>query len=341
MKRKFGTLPDGREVACYTVSDGVISCELLDWGAAVRALRVPDRDGVLRDVVLGFDFLEAYIAQDKYLGATVGRFANRIGGAAFTLDGVGYSLAANDGKNHLHGGICGFDRQLWTAEAASEQSVTFCLTSPDGQEGYPATLRVQVRYTAQDGALTVEYTATADRPTLCNLTNHSYFNLNGHASGSVLSHSIQIFADRYTPNGDGNVPTGEISEVAGSPMDLREPTRIGTHIDEDFPQLRQARGYDHNYIPNGEGLRRIARAESEQSGIALELFSTQAGVQFYTGNYLAGCPVGKDGAIYRNRDGFCLETQALPDAPHHAHFPSAVLRPDEVYRQTTVYRFSR
>ena len=340
MKQLFGTLPDGREVFQYTLTDGVISCDILPWGATVRALRVPDRQGKVRDILLGLPRLEDFFGKTGYLGATVGRYANRIGGAAFTLDGVTYPLAANNGKNHLHGGLVGFDRQLWNVEDESDTSLTLRLVSPDGQEGYPGNLTVTVRYAVQNGSLGIEYTATTDKPTLCNLTNHSYFNLNGHDSGDVLDQIIQIHATRYTPSDAGSIPLGELAEVTGTPMDLREPTPIGAHIDADFWQLNQADGYDHNYMPDGSGLREIAMARSEESGIEMRVFSTQHGVQFYSGNNIRNLPVGKDGAVYGKRCGFCLETQNFPDAPHHEHFPSAVLRPGEKYRQFTEYRFS-
>lgn len=340
MVRSFGRLPDGREVFCFTLTDGRICCEVLTYGATLRTLFVQDRIGGRRDVVLGFDRLEDYISGTCYLGATVGRFANRIGGACFSLDGSSYLLSANDGNNHLHGGTVGFDRQLWTVEEAAEDRLSLGLVSPDGQEGYPGTLRVRVTYTVADGALRLDYFAETDRPTLCNLTNHSYFNLNGHASGSVLHHVICLHADSYTPTDAASIPTGSISAVDGTPMDLRQPTRIGAKISEDFPQLKQAGGYDHNFIPNGEGLRELAWAAGDQSGIRLYVESTQPGVQFYTANFLKDQPVGKDGAVYTPRDGFCLETQAFPDAPHHPNFPGAVLLPGECCRQTTVFRFS-
>ena len=339
MEQLFGRLPDGRAVRQFTLTGGRISCDVLDYGATLRALRVPDRGGRLRDVVLGFDRMEDYLSQDSHHGATIGRFANRIGGAGFRLDGKDYPLAANDGRNHLHGGVYGFDRQLWTVTDASESGVTFSLLSPDGQEGYPGSLRVTVRYALDEGALTLEYRAETDKPTLCSLTNHAYFNLNGHADGEVLGHTVQIRADCYTPSDAGAIPTGEILPVDGTPMDLRRETPIGAQIDADFSQLQQAGGYDHNWVPNGSGLREVAAARGERSGIRMRVFSTQPGLQFYTGNYLGGDPAGKGGAVYRRRCGFCLETQAFPDAPNKPQFPSAALRPGETYRQTTVYRF--
>ena len=340
-KKLFGVLPDGREVYQYTIRGGGLTCEILTYGGAFRALYVPDRDGRDTDILLGFDTLEDYLAQDKYIGALIGRCANRIGGASFDLNGAHYALAANDGDNHLHGGIQGFDKQLWTADAAGDDFLTLSLTSPDGQEGYPGTLDVRVTYRVENGGLTMDYRAKSDKDTLCSLTSHPYFNLGGHGSGPVLNQEIQIFADQYTPIGAGSIPTGAVEPAAGS-MDLRHAAVIGEHIDSDDVQLRRAGGYDHNWVIQGTPgtLRPAARAVCPGTGIVLDVLTTQPGVQFYTGNYLDGCPRGKGGAPYDKRWGFCLETQAFPDSPHHPNFPSAVLKAGEEYRQTTVYRFS-
>lgn len=342
MKKKlFGRLPDGPLVDQYTLTDGKIECDVLTYGGALRSLRVPGRDGQIVDVLLGFDSLEDYQVQNKYIGALIGRYANRIGGARFTLNGKEYSLAANDGPNHLHGGTVGFDKQVWTVEIAGDDFLTLSLVSPDGQEGYPGTLTVQVTYRLENSGLTIDYWAKSDCDTLCNLTNHAYFNLSGHASGPVLGQEIQILADFYTPTYAGSIPTGELLAVDGSPMDLRSPTFIGTHIDYDDVQLRYAGGYDHNWAVQGQPgtLRPAAQAYSPETGIIMEVLATQPGIQFYSGNYLDGCPAGKNGAPYAKRWGFCLETQAYPDSPHHPDFPSAVLKTGEEYRHTTVYRF--
>ena len=339
MKQVFGILPDGREVLQYTITDGVCACEILSWGAAVRAIRVPDREGNLADVVLGFDSMEDYLRQTWYIGAIVGRYANRIGGASFPLEGKTYPVAKNDGENHLHGGLIGFDKKLWTVEEAAEDALTLSLVSPDMEEGYPGTLKVQVRYTLKNGALRIDYRAETDKPTLCNLTNHCYFNLDGQGSGDVLSQTIKINATRYTPTDAGSIPTGELAAVEGTPMDLREETEIGLRIDEDFVQLRQAGGYDHNWVPDGAGLREVACAKSEKTGITLRVETDQPGLQFYSGNYLDGSLPGKGGKVFGRRSGFCLETQNFPDAPHHKNFPSAELHPGEIYETTTVYRF--
>lgn len=340
MRESFGALPDEREVFAYTLTDGRISCDILTYGATVRAIRVPDRDGLLRDVTLGFDRLEDYLLQDAYLGATVGRCANRIGGASFPLDGKTWHLAKNDGENHLHGGLVGFDKQLWSVEEATDSRLVLSLVSPDGQEGYPGTLRVRVVYSVEDAALSIEYRAEADKATLCNLTNHAYFNLNGQGGGDVLGHTIRIFADRITEVKKGLIPTGELTDVTGTPLDLRQQTAIGAQIDADFAQMVLAGGFDHNYVLSGEGLREAAVAEGERSGIRMRVLTTQPGLQFYSGNFLQNLPKGKDGAVYIKRSGFCLEAQRFPDAPHHKNFPSAVLRPGEVYHEVTVFSFS-
>lgn len=340
-KIPFGVLPDGRTVEQYTLSAGRLSCDILTYGGAIRALRVPDRIGKAVDVLLGFDTLEDYRRQDKYIGALVGRYANRIGGARFCLEGAEYPLAANDGANHLHGGALGFDKQLWTAEETGGDTLTLSLLSPDGQEGYPGNLRVRVTYTLTEEALRLHYQAETDKTTVCNLTNHAYFNLSGHDSGPVTEQTIRILADAYTPADSASIPTGAVESVAGTPMDLRRFVPIGAEIDCDFPQLRQAGGYDHNWVlgEGGESPRLFAAAVSPAAGIVMEALTTLPGVQFYTGNFLEGCPAGKGGAPYGNRWGFCLETQFFPDSPNKPGFPSCVLRPGEVWDHTTIYRF--
>ena len=348
----FGRMPDGTEVEEITLRNGGMACRVITYGGAVRSLIVPDRNGNPVDVVLGFDTLEDYRAQDKYIGALVGRYANRIGGAKFTLNGVEHTLAANDGANSLHGGDVGFDKQVWAVEELTDNSVTLSLTSPDGQEGYPGTLDVRVTYTLADGALSIDYRARSDKDTVCNLTNHSYFNLSGHDSGSVESQDIRLYASRYTPTVPGSIPTGEIAPVEGTFMDLRHTQPIGACIDEDFDQLTMAGGYDHNWVIDGwdstgcqdtpcqDTLRPAAWAWSPDTCVVMECFTTLPGVQFYAGNYLDGCPAGKDGARYAKRCGFCLETQFFPDSPNQPAFPSCVLRAGEEYHSTTVYRFS-
>ena len=341
VKTPFGVLPDGRAVEQYTLRTGGLSCDILTYGGAIRALRVPDRNGSLVDVLLGFDTLEDYVRQDKYIGALVGRFANRIGSARFSLEGAEYPLAANNGLNHLHGGILGFDKQIWAVEEAGTGTLTLSLLSPDGQEGYPGNLRVRVTYTLTEEGLTLCYHAETDKTTLCNLTNHAYFNLSGHNSGPVTDQTIQILADAYTPSSPGSIPMGTVADVTGTPMDLRRPSAIGAQIDSPFPQLRQAGGYDHNWVLDGCGgaPRLFARAASAVTGITMEAATTLPGVQFYSGNFLEGCPAGKGGAPYGKRWGFCLETQFFPDSPNKPQFPSCVLHPGEAWEHTTAYRF--
>lgn len=340
----FGTMPDGTPVELYKLTAGALSCQIITFGGSLQSLHVPDRSGKPVDVLLGFDALEPYRTHGKSLGALVGRYANRIGGARFTLNGKTYSLAANNnGVNHLHGGLVGFNQRVWTVEEAEDNRLVLSLLSPDGEEGYPGTLKVQVTYTLTEEGLTIDYRAESGRDTVCNLTNHAYFNLSGHDSGPVLDQTIQLLADRYTPTDPLSIPTGEIAPVEGTPMDLRQPTPIGARIGEAFPQLLQAGGYDHNWIPVGESdaLRPIARASSPVTGVSMEVLSTLPGVQFYSGNYLDGCPAGKGGAPYGGRWGFCLETQFYPDSPNHENFPSCVLRAGEVFHHTTVFRFSQ
>lgn len=338
----FGTMPDGTPVEEYTLSHGGFTCKILTYGGALRSLTVPDRAGAAVDVLLGFDTPEDYREQDKYLGALIGRYANRIGNAEFAMGGKVFSLAANDGKNHLHGGNAGFDKRVWTVESACEERLVLSLDSPDGEEGYPGNLHIQVTYLLTGDGLRIEYEAVCDQDTLCNLTNHAYFNLSGHGSGTVEEQEIQIFADYFTPTDPRSIPTGEIAPVDGTPMDLRVCVPIGRGINADFDQLVRAGGYDHNWVIRGTAgvLRPAAVAYAPDTGIVMETLTTQPGIQFYSGNYLDGCPAGKDGARYAKRSAFCLETQCYPDAPHHPNFPSALLRAGERYHHTTCYRFS-
>lgn len=338
----FGTTASGEAVEQVTLRSGAFSCGILTYGGALRFLTVPDKQGRPVDVVLGFDTMEDYQKQDKYMGALVGRHANRIGGSTFTLDGKTYSLAANDGPNHLHGGGVGFDKQLWKLESVSDNQAVLSLVSPDMQEGYPGRLSVRVTYTLEGGALTIRYIAQTDRKTVCNLTNHSYFNLAGHASGPVLDQEIQLFAQKFTPADNESLPTGVLTPVAGTPMDLRKLTPIGAHIDDGFDQLRWAGGYDHNWAVDGETgvLRPAARAVCRKTGISMDVETTLPGIQFYSANYLDGCPAGKDGAPYAKRWAFCLETQFFPNATNCPAFAQPVLAPGETFDHTTVYRFT-
>ena len=340
-RRAFGAMPDGTPVEELILHNGALSCGILTYGGAVRTLSVPDRNGNPTDIVLGFDTLEDYMKQDKYIGALIGRYANRIGGSSFVLNDKEYILPANEGKNHLHGGLTGFDKQVWTVEALTADTLTLSLCSPDGQEGYPGTLSVKVTYSLTDHSLELDYQAESDQDTLCNLTSHMYFNLSGHASGPVAGQEIQILSGFYTPVGKGSIPSGKIAPVSGTPMDLRVLQSIGKRIDEDFRQLNLAGGYDHNWIiDRADGtLRKAAAAYSPAAGIYMDVLTTMPGIQFYSGNYIDGAPAGKDGVIYGNRHGFCLETQFFPDSPHHPNFPDAVLHAGAPYHHMTQFCF--
>ncbi len=332
-KTAFGSCGAGA-VTCVLLRDETgAEAEFLTLGAALRALRVPDRDGAPRDVVLGYDTAEAYFRHDGCLGGTIGRCANRIGGASFSLDGQTFLLSANEGPNQLHGGWEGFHKKLWDLASAGEDTVVFTRTSPHGEEGYPGTLRAEVAYTLRGGVLTAVYRAVSDRDTVVNLTNHAYFNLAGHAAGTVAGHVLTLHADRYTPCGAGNVPTGALSPVDGTPLDLRRGAVLGERLADPF--LEGAQGYDHNFVLNGGA---AAELWCPGTGVALELTTSLPGVQLYTAGSLAPRP-GKDGASYGPGCAVCLETQHFPDAVHHENFPSPVLRAGQVYRETTSWRF--
>ncbi len=338
----FGTLPGGAKVELLTLSNEQLSCKFITYGGALHSLTVPDRDGKPADVLLGFDDLESYRKQTCFLGALIGRFGNRIGGARFTLNGKEYRLPANENGNQLHGGPEGFDKKVWAVERQSVDTAELSLHSPDGDMGYPGALDVRATYRLTGRELSISYEAKAEADTICNLTNHAYFNLSGHASGPVSAQTMQLYAGKYLPTDSQSIPTGELAPVDGTPMDLRAPLPIGEKIDADFEQLRLAGGYDHCWVIDGwDGtLRPAARAYSPATGIAMETLTTLPGVQFYSGNYLDGVPAGKGGAPYGRRWAFCLETQFFPDSPNHAGFPSATLRGGQTLRSKTVYRFS-
>ena len=341
--RTFGKLEDGTPIEQYTLTNrhGLMA-RIMTYGATLTELHLPDRTGKLADVVLGFDNLEQYLKGHPFFGSTTGRVANRIAGGKFTLDGKDYQLAVNSGTNHIHGGLKGIDKRVWRAKPiwrSDSAAVEFRYLSPDGEEGYPGNLDLKVVYTlADDNALEIEYTAKSDKPTLVNLTNHSYVNLAG--SGDVLGHELLFNARLYTPLNENTVPTGEVRFVEGTPFDFRSPHTLGERITQ--PPLESTLGYDHNFVLDGPPgkLKLMARAHEPKSGRIMEVWTTEPGVQLYTANHLNGSLVGKGGIAYGKHAGFCLEAQHFPDAPNKPHFPSIVLRPGETYRQTTVHKFS-
>ena len=336
-KASFGATPDGRLVDVWTLRAGGYAAQVLTYGGILRSLTVPAPGGS-RDIVLGCEILEDYEKQDKYLGALVGRVANRIGGASFDLNGSHYPLAANNGPNCLHGGVHGFNQAVWRAR---EEDGTLVLThvSPAGEEGFPGTLEVRVTCSlTEDGALTLDYEAESDADTLCNLTNHAYFNLLGHDAGSLAGQQVEIFAELITETDGDSTPTGRLLPVEGTPFDLRRPRDILAGLAMDHPQLRLGNGYDHNFVLGRRPVSPLSpAARVTGGGLVLECATTQPGLQFYTANFLDGTP-GKEGAAYGPRSAFCLEAQGWPDAIHHENFPSPVLRAGETYRHTTVYR---
>ncbi len=342
-QRAFGTTPDGATITLYTLTNAHgVEADIMNFGGIIVALRVPDRDGNLGDVALGFDTFEPYADRNPFFGALVGRYGNRIANGQFELDGKTYKLAQNNGQNHLHGGPNGFHQKVWSAQPHddAEPSLELSLVSPDGEEGYPGNLSVTVVYTLTDqNELKIDYTATTDKATVLNLTNHSYFNLSGN--GDILGHEMQLFASRFIPINDNLIPTGEIRSVEGTPMDFRTPTPIGARIDDDTEQLRNGLGYDHCWVLDKQTgvLAQAAHVYDPASGRTLDVYTTQPGVQFYSGNMLDGSLTGKNGEVYARRTGFCLETQHFPDSPNQPQFPSTVLRPGETYKQMTIFQF--
>jgi len=342
----FGKMSDGQTIDFYTLTNkNGVQVGIINYGGRVVSIRVPDRQGQMADVVLGFDNGDGYLGANPYFGAIVGRYANRIAKASFTLDGVEYKMAQNDGPNSLHGGVKGFDKVLWKAVELAKQNSGLELTylSKNGEEGYPGNLSVKVTYTlSDDNELWVDYRATTDKDTVLNLSNHSYFNLAGEGNGDILQHQMMIAASRFTPVDATLIPTGELRNVEGTPFDFRQPTAIGARIDGDDEQLKLGRGYDHNFVLDrkGAGLALAARVVEPKSGRVLEVKTDQPGIQFYTGNFLDGTVHGKGGKVYGHRFAFCLETQHFPDSPNHPSFPSTELKPGETYHHLTVFRFS-
>jgi aldose 1-epimerase len=333
---------DGQPVELYTLTNSKgMKAQIMTYGATLVGLWVPDRDGKLADVVLGFDDLQGYLKVHPFFGSTVGRVANRIAKGKFTLDGREYKLFVNNGPNTLHGGKKGFDKQNWLAERPmGVRAIRFVYKSPDGEEGYPGTLTASVTYTlTDDNELRLDYQALCDKATPVNLTNHSYFNLAGQGTGTILNHELTLEADKYTPPDDTLIPTGEIKPVQGTPLDFTKPHAVGERLD----QLKgDPRGYDHNFVLNsgGKKLSLAARVREPKTGRVMEVLTTEPGVQFYTGNFLDGSVKGKGGVAYPKHAGLCLETQHFPDSVNHSSFPSTILRPGEEYRSTTIYKFS-
>jgi aldose 1-epimerase len=340
-KQAFGHTSEGTPVDLYSLEDGKVEVRIMTYGGIVVSLRTPDRNGKLDDVVLGYDSVDKYIAKTPYFGAIVGRYANRIAHASFQLDGHTYSIPKNDGDNALHGGIRGFDKVVWTAKQIPD-GVELTYVSKDGDQGFPGTLTTTVRYTLSASALRIEYSATTDKDTVLNLSNHSYFNLAGQGKGDVLGHVLKIDASRMTPVDATLIPTGELKPVEGTPFDFRTPHAIGERINADDVQLYLGKGYDHNFVldhPAGE-LSEAAEVYEPTTGRILQVLTTQPGVQLYTGNFLDGSITGKEGRVYNQRFAFCLETQHFPDSPNHAAFPSTELKPGQTFHSVTVFQFS-
>jgi len=344
--KTFGTMPDGTDVRLYALKNANgLTAEVITYGAIVVSLDVPDKDGAMDDIVLGYDNLEDYLKETPYFGAIVGRYGNRIAKGKFTLDGQTYTLATNNDENHLHGGIKGFDKVVWDdmpVWRTDAVGVRLSYLSKDGEEGYPGNLMSTVTYLlTNDNELKIEYEATTDKATPVNLTHHGYWNLTG-AKRDILDHVLMLNASKYTPVDAGLIPTGELAPVEGTPMDFREPTAIGARIDADFRQLEFGGGYDHNWVldKGGKDMTLAARLSEPTTGRVMEVWTLEPGVQFYSGNFLDGTLTGKDSVVYKHRYGLCLETQHFPDSPNKPEFPSTTLRPGNKYETTTVYKFS-
>lgn len=347
-KQPFGKLSDGREVDLYTLRNKKgMEVTITNFGGIVVSLKVPDRAGKIEDVVLGYDSLDGYLTNKAFFGATIGRYGNRIGHATFTLEGKTYTLPKNDGDNTLHGGPEGFNKQLWTPRDVSSQrgpALELTYLSKDGEEGFPGDLSAKVVFTLTDAnELMIDYSATTDRDTVVNLTNHSYFNLAGQGNGDILQHILKIQGDKITAVDAALIPTGELRPVVGTPFDFTKPTPIGERINQEDPQIKIGKGYDHNWVLTSGGgsvPALVAEAYDPSHGRVLQVLSTEPGLQFYSGNFLDGTIQGKSGTIYKHRYGFCLETQHFPDSPNHPTFPSTELKPGKTYATTTIFKFS-
>jgi aldose 1-epimerase len=345
-KGNFGKLSDGKAVEVYTVKNADIELKLTNYGARIVSLMTKDKNGKMGDIVLGYNSVDGYLAEAKadkktYFGAIVGRYGNRIRGGKFSIDGHAYQIPPNNNGNALHGGPHGFDEKLWTAKQIPN-GVEMSLVSPDGDMGFPGTLTVHVRYTLVDDAVHINYTATTDKPTVTNITNHSYFNLSGDGQGDILGEVLMLNANGYTPVDAGLIPVGGVQPVAGTPFDFTKPTVIGQRINDANEQLKLGGGYDHNWVLNGKNgvMKLAAKVEDPKSGRVLTVSTTQPGVQFYSGNFLDGTYTGKAGVKYAKRNGFCLETQHYPDSPNQPAFPTTLLKPGETLHTETIFAFS-
>ena len=343
----FGTLSDGREVNAFVLKNARgMSVQILDLGGVIASIKVPDSSGNFADVTTGFDYPQPYLDGAGYMGAIVGRYANRISGGKFSIDGIDYSLAKNNGDNAIHGGLVGFDKKIWDVEFSvglHDSKLKLSTFSPDGEEGYPGRVEVSVIYTLNDqNQLTIDYSATSDKATIINLTNHAYFNLDGHQAGSILEQEVMLNANHFTPIDESSIPTGVILDVAGTPLDFRQRKAIGLDIESEDRQMTFGSGYDHNFVINHSepgSVSLAAEVYSPNSGRVMKVYTDQPGVQFYTGNFLNGKLVGKEGAVYGRRSAFCLETQHFPDSPNKPMFPSTILQPGDQFASRTIFEF--
>jgi aldose 1-epimerase len=347
VKKEFGKTADGKAVEIYTLTNSRgAEAAIITYGGAVVSLKVPDKSGKLGDVVLGYDSIAAYEKHTAFFGALIGRYGNRIGKGKFSIDGKEYSLATNNGENHLHGGVRGYDKVVWKARPSTDSAganLELSYLSPDGEEGYPGTLNIKVVYTlTENNELKIVYSATTDKATVVNLTHHSYFNLAGAGNPSILDHVLTLNASRFTQTDAGSIPNGELRSVRGTPFDFTKPHSIGERIQDNDEQLKFGKGYDHNWVldKKGKALTLAATVYERTMGRVMEVLTTEPGIQFYSGNFLDGSIKGKNEQEYPHRSGFCLETQHYPDSPNKKNFPSTLLKPGQRYSQTTIYKFS-
>ena len=341
MKRtSFGQTKNGRNVDVISIESETAKCSVTTYGGAIVSLEIPDKDSNMRDVVPGYDSIKAYEEHALFMGAIIGRNGNRIGGSRFILDGNEYILSQNEGENQLHGG-CGFDKKIWEADEIPN-GVRLTLNSPHLDEGFPGNMEISVKYLLEGNNLSIDYEAVSDMDTVCNLTNHAYYNLSGHSHGAILDHRLKLYSAKFTPVADKQcIPSGDILAVEGTPMDFRLMTRIGDRIDEPYDQLVYGSGYDHNWIVEGEigELRNAAEVFSPESGIVMRVMTTSPGIQFYAGNFMGEGPAGKNGAVYNKRGALCLETQYYPDAVNKQHFPQPILKRGGIWKHKTIYSF--